>query len=130
MAGVPVLGTYVSEDKCYSIKIASADASTGAIIGVYTASFSPAGPLTAEGNIGGYSWVFSAAQGRDGVAPFTLRINGNWRPDDRSYALKETWIGAYLPDNSLKMEGSRVYVDKQGNVQVVSLGGRNFVLQK
>ncbi|MCX7289575.1 hypothetical protein [Janthinobacterium sp.] len=128
MSNVPVLGNYVSEDKNFTFKISSADSSNGAISGVYNASYSPVGPLTSEGNIGHYSWVFNKSQGKDGVAPFVISFGGSARPDGRPYCISDAWNGAYQTDNSILAEGVRSFVNQDGVVQVRSLGTLRFAI--
>ncbi|AUH52373.1 hypothetical protein CXB49_16950 [Chromobacterium sp. ATCC 53434] len=125
---VPQIGTYVSADKNFSFKITSANASNGVIAGVYQANYSPIGSFKAEGEIGHYGWVFSKAQGKDGVAPFNLSFGGSQRPDGRAYNIVDSWNGAYLTNNTLLVEGSRAFVNSDGTVQVGSLGTQIFTL--
>jgi hypothetical protein len=66
--GVPIYGTYVSANKAFSIQITDANASNGNITGTYSANYSPAGPLSYQGSIGVYGWVFNKGLGRDGVS--------------------------------------------------------------
>ena len=126
MANVPQLTTYVSEDNNYKIQIKSADASNGAISAAYETKFSPQGAFTDPAAVGTYAWVFSDQQGKDGVAPFDIRIAGSVRPDKRPYCIVDTWNGAYQTDNTLLMSGSRAYVNSKGVVQVTSLGTMRF----
>lgn len=127
MSNVPVLGTYLSDDKNFTLKIGSANPSNGAISGVYTSNFSPIGVFNAEGNIGVYSWVFNKGKGQDGVAPFSVQFGGSARPEpSRAYAITDTWVGAYQTDNSILAEGARSYVNELGEVQVRSLGTQRF----
>ncbi|HVR99583.1 MAG TPA: hypothetical protein VMW27_23365 [Thermoanaerobaculia bacterium] len=129
MSNVPQLGTYVSEDTNFAIKIDSANPSNGQIDGSYKASYSPEGPFSAQGSIGTYAWVFSDSQGKDGVAPFSLRVSGSIRPNKNPYCIMDTWTGAYRADNTLLMEGSRSYVNSKGSVQTASLGTLTFKKQ-
>ncbi|MFM2341395.1 MAG: hypothetical protein RLZZ592_1048 [Pseudomonadota bacterium] len=124
--GVPILGLYTSEDKVFSITLLGANASNGVITAEYKAGYSPVGPLTLKGDIGNYGWVLNKSQGRDGVAPFVISFGGNWRPEPRIYCIYDRWTGAYQTDNKLLMEGSRVYVNQDGVVQVTSLGTHTF----
>lgn len=126
MANVPHLATYMSEDKNFKIQIKSADASTGTISAAYETTYSPQGSFTDQTAPGTYAWVFSDQQGKDGVAPFNIRITGSIRPDKRPYCIVDTWDGAYQTDNSLLMNGSRSYVNSKGVVQVTSLGTLRF----
>lgn len=128
MSNVPVSGNYVSEDKNFTFKISSADSSNGVITGVYNANYSPVGPLTAEGQIGNYAWVFNKSQGRDGVAPFTIGFGGSSRPDGRPYCINDVWTGAYQTDNSILAEGVRSFVNQDGVIQVRSLGTLRFAI--
>jgi hypothetical protein len=126
MSNVPVLGTYVSADKNFTLKISSANSTNGVITGVYTANYSPVGAFTAEGNVGSYAWVFNKGQGKDGVAPFNLSFSGSQRPDQRPYAIVDQWNGAYLTDDTILAEGSRAFVNSEGEIQVGSLGTQKF----
>jgi hypothetical protein len=123
---VPNLTTYRSDDKNFTIKLNSADASTGTISASYETTYSPQGAFSDPSANGTYAWVFSDQQGKDGVAPFNLRIVGSIRPDKRPYCIVDTWNGAYQTDNSLFLEGSRSYVNSKGVVQVTSLGTLRF----
>lgn len=126
MSNVPQVGTYVSEDTNFTLQIDSANSSNGQINGSYKASYSPEGPLSVQGAIATYAWVFSDSQGRGDVAPFSLRISATIRPDQRPYCIMDTWAGAYRVDNTLLMEGSRSYVNSKGTVQTASLGTLTF----
>ncbi|EAW37111.1 hypothetical protein [Lyngbya sp. PCC 8106] len=125
---VPRLGTYVSEDNNFKIQVISADAWNGQIQAIYETNYSPVGGFTTEGLIGGFSWVFSNQQGKDGVAPFFITFRAGKRPDDRSYNIDDSWTGAYQVNDILLMDGARSYIDKEGVVQVVSLGTLRFSL--
>ena len=126
MASVPHLTTYTSEDKNFKIQIKSADPSNGAITAAYETTYSPQGPFTDPSAPGTYAWVFSDQQGKDGVAPFNIRIAGSIRPDKRPYCIVDTWNGAYQTDNTLLMSGSCSYVNSKGVVQVTNLGTFRF----
>lgn len=127
--GVPVLGTYVSADKNFTIQILSANSSNGVITALYKAGYSPVGPLSVQGDIGHYGWVFSKSQGRDGVAPFSINFSAGVRPEPgRPYCISDTWNGAYLADNTLLLEGTRSYVNSDGVVSVGSLGTMKFAM--
>ncbi|GAU04325.1 hypothetical protein BSLA_02f1855 [Burkholderia stabilis] len=128
MANVPLTGTYISSDKNFTFKITSADASNGVIAGVYTTNYSPIGAFTSEGNVGHYGWVFSKAQGKDGVAPFNISFGGSQRPDQRPYNIVDSWNGAYLTNNTIVAEGTRSFVNSDGVVEVGSLGTLKFAL--
>jgi hypothetical protein len=127
MMGVPIYGTYVSANKAFSIQITDANASNGNITGTYSANYSPAGPLSYQGSIGVYGWVFNKGLGRDGVAPFVIRFVTGFRPEPgRPYCINDTWTGAYQADNTMLLEGARVYVNSDGVVSVGSLGTLKF----
>jgi hypothetical protein len=127
MSNVPQLGVYQSDDnKNFKIEITAADPSNGQIQCSYSTTYSPEGPFTDKAAIGHYAWVFSDQQGKDGVAPFNIRIIGSIRPDKRPYCIVDTWNGAYQTDNTLLMEGSRAYVNSKGVIQVGSLGTLRF----
>lgn len=126
MATVPHLGTYLSSDNNYKIQINTANPSNGQITGAYEAKSSPEGSFIDQTAPGTYAWVFSDQQGKDGVAPFNIRIVGSIRPDKRAYCIVDTWNGAYQTDNTLLMNGSRAYVNSKGVVQVTSLGTLKF----
>ncbi|NVE00116.1 hypothetical protein [Massilia sp. BJB1822] len=129
MSNVPVIGTYVSEDNNFTLKISSADPSNGAIRGTYVANYSPVGQINVEGAIGGYAWVFNKGQGKDGVAPFTASFGGSVRPDGRPYCINDAWSAVYLPDNTILAEGSRSFVNQDGVAEVRSLGTRRFTIR-
>ena len=126
MANVPQLATYLSEDNNFKIQIKSANSTTGEISAAYETRFSPQGAFIDPAAQGHYAWVFSDQQGKDGVAPFNIRIIGSVRPDKRPYCIVDTWNGAYQTDNSLLLQGSRAYVNSKGVVQVTSLGTFRF----
>lgn len=126
MANVPQLGTYVSEDNNFKVQINSANSSNGQINAVYETNYSPEGPFKVEGQIGNYSWVYSDEQGKDGVAPFSIRFTASIRPSGRPYCIYDTWTGAYQVDNTLLMEGARSYVNSKGVVETMSLGTLTF----
>jgi hypothetical protein len=126
MANVPQVGTYVSEGTNFKIQITSANPANGQIDAVYETNYSPEGPFTVTGQIGQYSWVYSESQGKDGVAPFSIRFAAGIRPDGRPYSIYDTWTGAYQVDNTLLMEGARSYVNSKGVVQTMSLGTLTF----
>lgn len=127
---VPQYGTYVAEGGNYSITITSANSSNGQIAAQYHANYSQVGPLTVTGNIGGYSWVYSNTQGKDGVAPFGIRFKVSIRPSDRAYNIYDDWTGAYQVNNTLLMSGVRSYVNNEGIIEVRSLGTKVFSLNK
>jgi len=126
MADVPKYATYKSDDSNLTIKIEQLDASTGTIRAVYNTTYSPQGAFSDPAAPGTYAWVFSDQQGKDGVAPFDIRVTGSVRPDKRPYCIVDTWSGAYQTDNSLLLAGSRAYVNSKGVVQVTSLGTHRF----
>jgi hypothetical protein len=126
MSNVPQIATYMSENRAFKIQIKSANATTGEISAAYETTYSPQGSFIDQTALGHYAWVFSDQQGKDGVAPFNIRIIGSVRPDKRPYCIVDTWNGAYLTDNTLLLEGSRSYVNSKGVVQVTSLGTMKF----
>lgn len=126
MSSVPKYATYISEDKNFQIKIESADPSHGKITATYNAEYSPVGPISQSGVIGYYSWVKNDSKGKDGVAPFNIRITVSKRPESRDYCIYDNWTGAYCVDNTLLMEGVRSYVNSKGEVKVYSLGTLSF----
>lgn len=126
MANLPQLATYVSEDNNFKIQITSANPSNGEIDAVYETSYSPEGSFTVKGKIGQYSWVHSESQGRDGVAPFSIRFTASMRPDGRTYCIYDTWTGAYQVTDTLLMEGARSYVNSKGIVETRNLGTLTF----
>jgi hypothetical protein len=126
MSNVPQTGTYVSEDNNFKVQINSADASNGQIDALYATNYSPQGPFTSQGAIGHFDWVYSDQQGKDGVAPFSIRFVGSVRPDKRPYCIVDSWNGAYQTDNTLLLEGCRSYVNSKGVVQATSLGTLKF----
>lgn len=124
---VPQLGTYLSEDGNFKLEITSANPSNGQIGGTYETQYSPEGGFkVTNDSIAQYSWVFNDKQGKDGVAPFSLSIQANVRPEGRPYSIYDRWAGAYQTDNSLLMEGSRSYVNSKGVVEAMSLGTLRF----
>lgn len=122
---VPNLGTYVSEDNNFKIAITAANPANGQIQAVYEAGYSPEGPFTSEGQIGNYAWVTNKVGGA-GTAPFCIRFTGFDRPDGWPYCIYDSWTGAYLPDNTMLLEGVRSYVNADGEVRVLSLGTLTF----
>ena len=127
MGEVPELGTYVSQDNHFKIQIDSANGSTGQLTGIYASNNSPeGGDLTQKGQIGSFGWVYSQTQGKSGVAPFVITINGSSRPDGFPYCVIDNWTGAYRPDNTLLLAGARSHVNSKGVVEVTSLGTMTF----
>ena len=125
---VPKLGTYVSEDNNFKIQITSVDAWNGKIQAIYETNYSPVGGFSQEGLIGGFSWVFSNQQRKDGVAPFFISFSAGQRPNDRSYNIHDSWTGAYQVNDTLLMDGARSYINNEGVVRVMSLGTLTFSL--
>ncbi|KAI0558152.1 hypothetical protein FGB62_230g014 [Gracilaria domingensis] len=124
--GLPNHGTYTSDDGVHKIIITRTVSSNGQIDGDYVSSSSPAGPLSISSLKGDYMWVKSKEQGRDGVAPFTIRFWAKQRPDGRPYAIIDSWSGGYQKDNTMLLSGTRAYVNEDGVVQAISLGTKVF----
>jgi len=125
---VPKPGVYASENKAFTIKIEHANPSNGVIQASYVADYSPEGHLSQEGEIGRYAWVHSDKEGKDGVAPFSIRFICTFRPEGRPYCILDSWTGAYLIGDALLLEGVRSYVSHKGVVEVLSLGTLKFTL--
>ncbi len=123
---VPVLGAYLSEDGAYKIQINSANSSNSQIDAVYEAQNSPEGGIQQKGNIGQYYWVFSKKAGRDGVAPFSIRFQAMQRPNGRPYTIEDSWVGYYLENNTMVLDGVRSYVNSDGVTDTSSLGTHTF----
>ncbi|NET81369.1 MAG: hypothetical protein F6J94_05195 [Moorea sp. SIO1F2] len=124
---LPELGTYVSEDNNFTIQITDKDSSIGRITAVYTTTYSPVGAFSKSGNIGNFGWVTNQEKGRCcDTAPFSISFTLQERPSGWPYAIRDTWAGAYLDGNKLQMGGVRSYVNKEGVVEVSSLGTLTF----
>jgi len=122
----PKLGIYASEDNNFMVQIDKANSKNGQINGVYKTNYSPEGPFTVKGQIGEFSWVNSERQGKEGVAPFSIRFASDRPEPGRSYCIYDTWTGVYQVNDTLLMEGSRSYVNSKGIVQTMKLGTLTF----
>ncbi|WP_424097581.1 hypothetical protein [Moorena producens] len=124
---LPALGTYVSENNKFTIKITDTDSRIGQITGVYTTADSPVGSFSKTGNIGNFRWVTNQEKGQGyDTTPFSIDFTVHERPDGHPYAVLDTWAGAYLDGNKIKMAGVRSYVNGEGVVKVSRLGKLTF----
>ena len=121
MVKSPKLGTYISENRDFKIKINRADENSSKLEIDYETSYSPEGKFVEKGQSGHFYSVQS------GKAPFAMNIEVLNRPKGLSYCILDSWTGAYQEDNTLWMEGSRSFVNnKKGEVQALSLGTLKF----
>lgn len=123
---VPSLKTYTSKDGNFSIKIKTSNGSTGQVTCDYVAKTSPEGQINDTQSIGGFGWVHNDALRRNDVAPFPIQVSGSKRGDQFSYAIVDSWNGAYQPNDTLLMTGSRSYVNSKGLIKVEDLGSQTF----
>lgn len=123
---VPRIATYTSQDGKFAIKIKTANGSTGSISGEYKTNESPEGPIHDQQSSGGFGWVHNDRMRRNDVAPFPIQVTGVKRGDQFGYAIVDVWNGAYQEDNTLRLSGSRSYVNHLGAIEVTSLGTQTF----
>lgn len=131
-AGVPRLGTYISEDGNFEITIESTNAGASKLSGQYTAKYSPGGGYfeTAFGGGVNDGEFFYVTHGDWNPVPLSIRFEFLERPSGRPYALCDTWTGAYVDGDILIMQGTRSYVSAGDRVVVVTyLGKMKFIYQ-
>ncbi|QHI38949.1 hypothetical protein IMCC3317_43490 [Kordia antarctica] len=125
---VPKTGTYAPLNKTLTITIESADPSDGQIQGTYVHNFTPEGPITVSGKVGGYAWVKNN-DGGTGTAPFHINFTASVRPEGSPYCIVDFWNGFYTNDDTIVITGSRSYVKNDGTTQSIGLGTLELYLQ-
>lgn len=118
-----IVGTYISEEKDFTLKISECDYHTGIYKGTFYTKDSPLGEMTYD--IQG-QYTFSGSNRYPCMVGFSiaLRPSGHW-----DYVFSDYWTGSRDEKGQILMSGARAYMEDNGLRETYSFDSIIFNLQ-